>query len=311
VKVDILFSSKQSLPKLLAIVFMLSQVLLSPDAKATETNKSINENLFNAAYNLEGSDRKLCLFVAIDSSSKYEDEDTGQEPDDEPEFPIAWLQGSHSLTASRSGLSVSKLKDAVIRLRNTQSGANLIELLEQAGIREKYEPITIHIAKTSSFIDSNLPVAFNSLITIKDKKKAFPFIVFNQEAMNKKYTTERKISVVLANELFDVLGRLILGDDITATSDYQALGIVLSDITLEKEIRRSNHKISKQEIINLFNKALKDYSSFVPPLEEALMNEYEKAKLDSLTSLVSSGVFNNFSELKSMSIHSANYVANN
>ena len=129
--------------------------------------------------------------------------------------------------------------------------------------------------------------------------------------MNKKYTTERKISVVLANELFDVLGRLILGDDITATSDYQALGIVLSDITLEKEIRRSNHKISKQEIINLFNKALKDYSSFVPPLEEALMNEYEKAKLDSLTSLVSSGVFNNFSELKSMSIHSANYVANN
>ncbi|MDX1920458.1 MAG: hypothetical protein SFU25_06945, partial [Candidatus Caenarcaniphilales bacterium] len=115
---------------------------------------------------------------------------------------------------------------------------------------------------------------------------------------NKMASSKSQMAIVIANELFDILGRISAGEKVTASSNYQALGIVYSDIVLKSDLS-SKAEFSKSDIIASYQKAIKNYASSVPALKDENLNQQQVAALNNLTSLATAGQFKTYAELNS------------
>lgn len=247
--------------------------------------KSVVEDLLNAADKLNGVGKNLCVFLASDMPSSGIDNS------------ISWIKPASSLNEGLGGINTQYLNESLALLKQTSSGEAILSSLEKAGISKKYEAITVHIGNIKELINTNAPMAFNSMVQTSPKAKALPFIVLNK---NKMASSQSQMAIVVANELFDILGRISAGEQVTASSDYQALGIVYSDIILKNDLTQKSG-FTKTDIISTYQKAIKNYSSSVPSLKTENLNQQQVAALNNLTSLATAGQFKTFSDLHSMS----------
>lgn len=248
-------------------------------------NSLVVEDLLNAADKLNGVGKNLCLFLAQDMPSK----------NDAKSFDSAnWIKAGASLNKLDAKFKRGEVNTSLNKLAQTDSGKKIFKSLEKAGIKNKYEPVTIHVGSIKELINIDRPMAFNSMVQTNPRAKALPFIV-----LNKKYSADsQKLTVVIANELYDILGRISAGERVTASSNYQALGIILSDVVLKDEISKNSSSHNRNEIIATYKKAIKNYSSVVPPINVSTLNNNQLAALNNLTVLATGGLFKTFSELE-------------
>jgi hypothetical protein len=251
---------------------------------------SIKEELLNAAKKLNGLGKNVCNFLANDLSTDYSSSASVAS--------IGWMKAGVSFDDANSPITHQELINAMLLLKQSKSGAALIASMENAGIREKYMPLTIHVGNIGELINNKAPLAFNSLLQVRASAKAMPFVVLNGPSFKKGQISEKQLAVVIANELYDVLGRLTDGENVAATSNYQALGIILSDIVLKKEMASGNGPIQKAQVVFTYQKAMKAYSGDVPRINYQALSSEQKSTLDNLTLLATGGTFGNFNELE-------------
>jgi|694.fasta_scaffold03254_4 hypothetical protein len=248
-------------------------------------SSTLTKDLLKASSKLKGIDQRLCLFLAEDLS------------DGEEGLSIEWLTVGKSFHDDSQAISQKSFNSAISILQKSNSGKSLLSELERNGIKDKYEPISIHIGNVNDLINTNAPTAFNSMISTSPKTKSLPFIVFNSTVINQNQISNKKIATILANELYDILGRLVGDDELTATSNYQALGIVLSDLMIQRDMAELNRPVTRHEVVHSYSKAFKNYSQFVPPIKYESLSTEQKKSLDKLTQLSTGNLFQSFEEL--------------
>lgn len=266
--------------------------LLCSKAKAV-ANNIVQKELLEASDKLNGLGKSLCKFLAQEIPENYSPEGIAS---------LKWLQFGNSFKANNTTIKTSEIIQSVEMLKNTESGAALIASLEKAGIEQKYKPLTLHLGSISRLLNTNAPLAFNTIVQTKPSSKALPFVVLNSDNSRKLKASNSDLAVVLANELYDVLGRILGGENITATSAYQALGIVLSDITLNKELGKKGIRSDKAYTIATYQKALQNYKHDVPPINYSNLSSAQKQALNELTKLATGGNFTTFKALDSGSV---------
>lgn len=251
----------------------------------------LNSKLASAADQLDGVSRNLCSFVSKDllpEGSTQKDLSA-----------IGWMKVSKSIYSKDSSVSPEALNKAIQSLQKTQIGSALLEAISKQDFAGNNYPISLHTANPKDLIGSDIPMAFSSVIRLNDSDhKSVPFIVFSPKV---KGISDSKLVMIFANELYDILGRMNVGDDLTVTSEYQALGIVLSDVILKKQLMDPNNAVvlSKDDVIAVYRKSLGYYSSFFPGLKYQNLTSKQRLALDNLTSLSTNGVFSSFRELES------------
>ncbi len=266
--------------------------LLCNKAKAVATNFTQKE-LLEASDKLSGLGKSLCKFLAQEMPENYDAQGIAS---------IKWLQFGNSFQGSNTPIKASEITHSLEMLKNTQSGSALLASLENAGIEQSYKPLTLHLGSISRLLNTNAPLAFNTIVQTKPSSKALPFVVLNSDNYKKLKSSDSQLAIVLANELYDVLGRIVAGESITATSAYQALGIVLSDITLNKELGKKDVRTDKAQMISVYQKALQNYKNDVPAINYSALNTKQQKTLNDLTKLATAGNFTTFKALDSATV---------
>jgi hypothetical protein len=273
--------------RILFITLMMFSLLSS---KAKAATNIVQKELLEASDKLNGLGKSLCKFLAQELPESYSSTSQGV-------ASINWIQFGNSLNKTETPIKAKELTNSLILLKKTEAGSALFSLLENAGIKSKYMPLTIHVGNISKLVNTNIPMAFNTVIQTKPSSKAIPFMVLNADAYKKNKASQEEVAIVVANELYDVLGRMVAGEAVAATSNYQALGIVLSDIVLNKELSKKAIRSDKAQMIVTYQKALKNYAGDVPPINYNILSTSQKKALDELTRIATTGNFQNFQAL--------------
>ncbi len=253
---------------------------------AAETSNNVQKELVEASNKLSGIGKNICAFLATEIPNNYLAKDNGI-------ASINWIKAGTSLNAN-GAVNVAQVESSLNTLKKTAAGAALFKSLEGANIGTKYMPLTIHVGNINQILNTDAPMAFNSVVQTKASAKGIPFLVLNNSSIKK--VSQTQMTVVIANELYDILGRMVAGENVAATSNYQALGIVLSDIVLNKEIAGKG-QIDKNKMIATYKKAIKTYAGDVPSINYENLNATQKAALDNLTEIATAGQFHNFKAL--------------
>ncbi|MDX1920209.1 MAG: hypothetical protein SFU25_05680, partial [Candidatus Caenarcaniphilales bacterium] len=119
--------------------------------------KAVVEDLLNAADKLNGVGKDLCVFLASDM------------PSNAVSNSISWIKPANSLNAAEGGINTQYLNESLALLKQTPSGAAVLGSLEKAGISRKYEAVTIHVGNIKELINTNAPMAFNSMVQTSPK----------------------------------------------------------------------------------------------------------------------------------------------
>jgi hypothetical protein len=269
-----------------ALLFLITAQI----ANAGEiSGASVQKDLIDASNKLTGVGKNLCAFLASDLPKNYTGK-TGM-------AATNWIKAGSSLDQASSPISTNQLESSLMRLKKTEAGLAIFSTLENHQIQNRYLPLTIHVGNIHDLLNTDAPMAFNTVIQTKQGAKGIPFVVLNAPAY-KKNTSESKVALIVANELYDILGRMVAGEQVAATSNYQALGIVLSDIVLNNELNGSaNKQYDKKQMVVVYKKAIKNYAGDVPSINYSGLNAEQKQALDELTKLATSGAFTSFKAL--------------
>ena len=103
--------------------------------------------------------------------------------------------------------------------------------------------------------------------------------------------------IILSLEIHLKLNRFTNPWDSTM-AQYQALGIVLSEAILKRQLHAQNGPLSKGEIISIYKSSLRHYSSIFPSLRYNTLTEGQRSALNRLTNLACNGVIDDFVELE-------------
>lgn len=241
-------------------------------------SSTIKDDLLKAAYKVKDErGRDLFAFLA------------GDLPEDQNKFAI----DSYSMGLTfNSNVSMARMEGLMKTLNSTKSGASISKFMKSnaGGL------ITLHVANFQTLINNDRPFAFNSLAKFSGKQ--LPFVVFNEKIFKQNSLSDKQFVMVFVNELFDLMGRMSINEAVTATSDYQALGIVLSDLVLKQELEGGSKALSKEAVLKVYVDGLSRYVREFPAVQYGSMSPEQKTKMDELTKLSTGGVFTNFGELQ-------------
>ena len=242
-------------------------------------SSTVKDDLLKAAYKTK-DERGKDLFAFL----------AGDLPEEQSQIQVdSYLLG----LTFHSKVSMKRTESLVEMLNATRSGKAISGFVKT----HSNGPVTLHVADFNKLIHNDKPLAFNSLARFSGKQLSF--VVFNENIFNQNKLNDKQFTMVFVNELFDLMGRMAISEAITATSDYQALGIVLSDLVLKQELEGGNKPLSKESVLKVFTDGLNRYVRDFPGIQAVSLSTEQKSKLDELTKLSTGGTYNSFSELQS------------